>query len=423
MTQEKAHQQKAEMTMTGMLARPLAAFAGATFLVLSAVPGLADNPLAPGWSMDQDASTLTFQSVKNGSVVETSAFSSYQGEIAPDGSATLTIQLDSVDTGIDLRNVRMRFLFFETFKHPEAKVETWVDLQAIAELASKRRMKLPLDFTLSLHGMQQRLQAEVAATLITDTMVSVSTVKPVEIKIAPFGLEDGIRKLEEAAKVTIVPSSSVNFDLVFRRNAEEVEMVIAAASPAPAPDESQPSTEPAPAAAAKPEPAATPTVGNTAAATTSAGASVNTSERVAAVAPNPVGVASANETSGNFSQEECVGRFEILSRAGSIYFRSGSAELDPESVFFLNTLLNIVQRCPSLGIEVGGHTDSKGGAALNQRLSEARAGSVVAYLVDKGVESARLSAKGYGELRPVATNDTDQGRARNRRIEFTPITE
>ena len=407
--------------MMGMLGKKLALMAGAAMMVAAVQASAGDNPLAPGWTMDQQASTLTFQSVKNGSVVETSAFSSYQGRIAPDGSATLTIQLDSVDTGIDLRNVRMRFLFFETFKHPEATVETWIDPQAIVDLAAKRRMKLPLDFTLSLHGVQQRLSSEVVATLITDAMVSVSTVKPVEIKIAPFGLEDGIRKLEEAAKVTIVPSSSVNFDLIFRRDPEEVDLVIAAASPTRA--EPKPQADPEPAAPAATEPAATSSAGTTAVATNSSGASVDTSDRVTVAAANPVSAASANETTGNFSQEECVGRFEILSRAGSIYFRSGSAELDPESVFFLNTLLDIVQRCPSLGIEVGGHTDSQGAAALNQRLSEARASSVVAYLVEQGVDGGRLAAKGYGELRPVANNDTDRGRARNRRIEFTPITE
>ena len=397
-----------------------------------------DNPLAPGWTLDQQASTLSFQSVKNGSVVETSGFSSFQGTINPDGTANLNIQLDSVDTGIDLRNVRMRFLFFETFKFPEATVETWIDPQEIAGLASKRRIRLPLDFTLSLHGAEEKFSAEVAATLITDTMVSVSTVTPVQIKVAPFGLEAGIQKLEEAAKVTIVPSSSVTFDLVFRRNAEEVEMVMAAASPAPAPEPASP----APAAATGSTSAglgqvATATGADTAAPTAIAPRADSTVAAAATPAPaatEPSGGnveiaalapanTTVNETSGDFSLDECVGRFEILSRAQSIYFQSGSDELDPESVYFLNTLIDIIQRCPDLTIEVGGHTDSKGSAGLNQRLSEARAGSVVSYLVSGGIDAGRLAAKGYGELRPVADNGTDRGRARNRRIEFTPITE
>jgi OmpA-OmpF porin, OOP family len=71
-----------------------------------------------------------------------------------------------------------------------------------------------------------------------------------------------------------------------------------------------------------------------------------------------------------------------------------------------------------LKVEIAGHTDSKGSNAYNQRLSDDRAGSVKTYLISQGVSPAQLVSRGYGEEQPVATNDTDAGRAQNRRVEF-----
>ena len=69
-------------------------------------------------------------------------------------------------------------------------------------------------------------------------------------------------------------------------------------------------------------------------------------------------------------------------------------------------------------IEIQAYTDSRGSDALNQRISEDRAQSVRTYLVEKGVSADKLTAKGYGEANPVATNDTAEGRAQNRRVEL-----
>lgn len=327
-------------------------------------PALAAGPFEPGWELDKAASSLTFQSVKNGSKVETSTFESYEGEISPDGIGTIRIKLESVNTGVDLRNVRMRFLFFETFKFPEAVVTVRLDPAALADLPARRRIQLPLTYELELHGIRTTLTAPTVVTLFADDQVSVASAAPISIGLDTFGLLEGMRKLEDAAKVTIVPSGSVSFDFVFRRLSE-------------------PAARPLAAAAGQPQASA------------------------------------AVETSGNFSEEECVGRFEILSRTGAIYFRSGSAELDQASLPLLKTVLDIVNRCPGLAIAVEGHTDSAGGDAFNQRLSEARAARVADYLVDNGVGPARVRSVGYGESRPVAPNDTDRNKARNRRIEFT----
>ena len=84
----------------------------------------------------------------------------------------------------------------------------------------------------------------------------------------------------------------------------------------------------------------------------------------------------------------------------------------------LDRLIEIAFRCPSANIEVVGHTDAEGEEAANQVLSQKRAQAVVAYLVKAGLPADRFTAVGYGSTQPVASNDTGDGRAQNRRIDF-----
>ena len=87
----------------------------------------------------------------------------------------------------------------------------------------------------------------------------------------------------------------------------------------------------------------------------------------------------------------------------------------------LNNVVSILQNNPGLRLEIEGHTDNRGSAEYNQRLSENRAKAVMDYLIARGIASNRLSAKGYGFARPAATNDTAAGRAQNRRVELRPL--
>jgi outer membrane protein OmpA-like peptidoglycan-associated protein len=103
----------------------------------------------------------------------------------------------------------------------------------------------------------------------------------------------------------------------------------------------------------------------------------------------------------------------------NIFFDFDKASLRPESTNELERLIKLLNDIPSMKIEMGGHTDSKGSDEYNQKLSQARCESVVNYLVGKGISKERLVAKGYGESQPIATNDTDEGRQMNRRTEFT----
>jgi len=175
------------------------------------------DPLENGWSLNADASSLHFQSIKNNSKVETSTFSSFDGMIEPDGTATIQIKLESVDTKVDLRNVRMRFLFFQAFQYPLATIKAKLDPEFLSKLEEARRLPLDLEFTLDLHGVTKQITAPVMVTLVSDDMVSVASKEPVTILAKDFDLEEGIARLEDAAKVSIVPSSSVSFDFEFKR--------------------------------------------------------------------------------------------------------------------------------------------------------------------------------------------------------------
>lgn len=102
----------------------------------------------------------------------------------------------------------------------------------------------------------------------------------------------------------------------------------------------------------------------------------------------------------------------------NIFFNTASAELLPASNLELDKLLRLMKANPTLRIEVGGHTDNVGADADNQKLSEERAVAVSKFLTGYGIEADRVVSAGFGETRPVASNDTEEGRALNRRTEI-----
>lgn len=342
-------------------------FASLLFLLasLSTAQAQTVDPFENGWVLDAAASELRFMSVKKGNLAETSKFATLSGLITEDGTAQIRVLLDSVDTKIDLRNVRMRFLFFETFNHPEATITVKLDPAALRDLHVSRRKMVPVTYDLTLHGVSVSREAEIAVTLMSNDRVNVSATTPIALKLADFNLDGGREKLQEAANVTIVPLGIVSFDFVF--------------------DRASPGTPP--------------------------------SAATLAAAP----ATAALETKGAFDREACVGRFEILSRTGNINFAPASARVSPDSFGLLDNLFDIVNRCPDLNIEIGGHTDSDGSEATNRRLSERRAGAVADYLRSKGIAGGRMLVVGYGEAHPIRPNDTRANKARNRRIEFTVV--
>lgn len=105
----------------------------------------------------------------------------------------------------------------------------------------------------------------------------------------------------------------------------------------------------------------------------------------------------------------------------NINFAFDSADLTADSLGVLDQIVDALNVYPNLNVIVEGHTDSVGTNAYNQKLSKRRAQSVVDYLVSKGISPSRLSSEGYGEERPIASNETEEGRAENRRVQFTKV--
>ncbi len=106
-------------------------------------------------------------------------------------------------------------------------------------------------------------------------------------------------------------------------------------------------------------------------------------------------------------------------RLKNIYFDFDKTTLKSESFIELNKVVDFLKQNSKVAVEIAGHTDSKGSDEYNLNLSQGRSQAVVDYLISQGIDSLRLQAHGYGETKPIDTNDTDEGRANNRRVEFT----
>ncbi len=101
-----------------------------------------------------------------------------------------------------------------------------------------------------------------------------------------------------------------------------------------------------------------------------------------------------------------------------VLFDSDRSTIKPRFRSMLDRVVAVLKKNSTLHVEVQGHTDGRGSAVYNQRLSERRATVVMKYFVEKGIHKKRLSAKGFGESEPVDSNVTEDGRARNRRVEL-----
>ncbi len=124
------------------------------------------------------------------------------------------------------------------------------------------------------------------------------------------------------------------------------------------------------------------------------------------------------QVAGTGATVERRGNAIFLSLPGDVTFEFDSAEIEPRFYPTLDDVARTVRQYDETRIEVTGHTDSVGSDDYNQTLSEDRAFSVASYLVRQGVASDRVRARGQGELQPLAPNDTDVGRARNRRVDI-----
>jgi outer membrane protein OmpA-like peptidoglycan-associated protein len=131
------------------------------------------------------------------------------------------------------------------------------------------------------------------------------------------------------------------------------------------------------------------------------------------------------DEAGPASNQGCPQRFEHINVTDqkielkqAIFFQTGKAAIMPRSFGLLDEVVAAINGRPNMCVRIEGHTDIRGGRTYNMRLSQARADSVKAYLVGRGISSDRMDAKGYGPDQPIDDNKTATGRERNRRVEF-----
>lgn len=168
------------------------------------------------WKLDASASRIAFASLKADEFFETHYFSKLSGEIKANGTATVTIYLNDVETRIDIRNKRMRDLFFETRKFPKAKLKTTIDVKNFSDLPIGGRRQTEIEGVLSLHGKEANLFANIFVTRIARTRVEVASTEPVIVYVSDFDLDAGLESLRKIADLpSITGAVPVTFSFVF----------------------------------------------------------------------------------------------------------------------------------------------------------------------------------------------------------------
>lgn len=197
----------------------LRAFSASALLCLAACSQPAPPPVSEGlWTVDGADSTFSFVTVKAGDVVEAHSFGTVTGSVGADGAATIEIGLSSLDTGVEVRDERMRAVLFEVETYPEAKVTAQLDPATFADLGVGDSITTPVKATLDLHGMQSEIDADLEVARLGPDKVLVTTTKPIIVDAGTFGLGEGVEKLRELANLpSITPAVPVSFTLLFTR--------------------------------------------------------------------------------------------------------------------------------------------------------------------------------------------------------------
>ncbi len=180
------------------------------------VGGSKEAFFSSSWSLAPEHSSFNFVSIKKGTIAEVHTFNTLSGSIAPDGSARVSIDLESVQTGVDIRDVRMRFLLFQVETYEQATITASIDPAAISAVWENMRVTADIPFTIDLHGVEQVLTIPVVISRLGQNLVSVASAEPVLVNAADFALDGGIAQLSEAVgNIGITPIVPVTFDLAF----------------------------------------------------------------------------------------------------------------------------------------------------------------------------------------------------------------
>lgn len=159
------------------------------------------------WYLDGESSRLSFISTKNANLSEVQRFLVLHGKVEPSGLAQVEVEMDSVNSGIPLRDERMRKDLFEIQTFPEALITAQIDLRPINDLAPGAQLELRLPLTVSLHGKQHLYNAELLATRLDDRRFQVVTLEPLVINAEEFDLAPGLERLRKVAGLSAISLS------------------------------------------------------------------------------------------------------------------------------------------------------------------------------------------------------------------------
>jgi len=169
------------------------------------------------WTLDNEQSTVSFVSVKKGTVMEAHHFNTISGNLSEAGKFSLNIELSSVNTAIAIRDQRMSEHLFETSQFSHATINALIPAALLSSLKANKTIKTTLSSELSLHGQTLPISVIVSITKLTDGSLLVASVKPAIIKAADFELVKGIEKLRQLAGLPSI-STTVPVSFVLRLN-------------------------------------------------------------------------------------------------------------------------------------------------------------------------------------------------------------
>jgi len=166
--------------------------------------------------LDSENSSLHYVTTKQTHIIETNEFTDMYGSISENGEANLTINLNSVDTGIDLRNQRVRDFLFEVVNFGEAVVDLTIDLSSLSSQAIGTTRTESVAATLNLHGVSAAIDADVTVTKLSASKIMVQNVSPILVGAGDYDLTGGVDQLRTLANLnTISYTVPVNFTLFF----------------------------------------------------------------------------------------------------------------------------------------------------------------------------------------------------------------
>ncbi|WP_223550787.1 YceI family protein [Pseudomonas sp. A-B-19] len=159
------------------------------------------------WYLDGESSRLSFVSTKNANVSEVQRFLVLHGTVDPEGLAQVEVELESINSGIPLRDERMRKELFQIDRFPDASITTKIDLRPINDLAPGAQLELRLPLTVELHGKRHEYPTELLATRLDDRRFQVVTLEPLVINAEDFDLAPGLEALRKLAGLSAISLS------------------------------------------------------------------------------------------------------------------------------------------------------------------------------------------------------------------------